>query len=276
MLRVGSVQVCAQSFGQRGDPAVLLISGSSSSMDWWETDFCRQLAAGGRFVVRYDLRDTGQSVHYPPGAPDYGSAELVADALGVLDAYGIGSACLMGISMGGAIAQLVALDHPDRVSSLVLVSTFAPGGPSVPMDPELLAYFESAPEVDWSDPDAVVSRQVDYARALASRSAPFDEDGTRALIEHALGRTADVRASLTNHDAVRDDREPWFSRLGEIRVPTLVVHGEDDRLVRLPLAEATAAAIPGATLLVEPGVGHEFVRRSWPLVIPAVLGISGG
>lgn len=276
MLRVGSVQLCAQSFGTRGDPAILLLAGSSSSMDWWETDFCRQLAAAGRFVIRYDLRDTGQSVHYPVGAPDYGSAELVADAVGLLDAYGVRSACLMGISMGGAIAQLVALDHPERVSSLVLVSTFAPGGPSVPPDERLGAYFASMPEVDWSDRDAVVARQVGLARALASTSVPFDEAGTRALVEHSLGRTADVRASLTNHDAVRDDRKPWFSLLSEIRVPTLVVHGEEDPLFRLPLAEATVAAIPGATLLVEPGVGHEFVRRSWPLVIPAVLRISGG
>jgi pimeloyl-ACP methyl ester carboxylesterase len=276
MVRVGSVELCAQSFGERGDPAILLIGGSSSSMDWWETDFCTQLAAGGRFVVRYDLRDTGQSVHYPPGEPAYGSVELVADAVGVLDAYGIGSACVMGISMGGAMAQLVALDHPDRVSSLVLVSTMAPGGPSAPMDERLRAYFESAPEVDWSDLDAVVAQQVDYARALAARSVPFDEAGTRALVEHALGRTADVRASLTNHNVVRDDRKPWFSRLGEIRMPTLVVHGEEDPLFPIPLAEAMAAEIPGATLLVEPGVGHEFVRRSWPVVIPAVLRISDG
>jgi pimeloyl-ACP methyl ester carboxylesterase len=276
MVRVGSVELCAQPFGKRGDSAVLLVGGSSSSMDWWETDFCTQLAAGGRFVVRYDLRDTGQSVHYPPGEPDYGSVELVADVVGVLDAYGIGSACLMGISMGGAMAQLVALDHPDRVSSLVLVSTNAPGGPSVPMDERLRAYFESAPEVDWSDLDAVVRQQVEHARALASRSVPFDEAGTRALVEHALGRTADVRASLTNHNVVRDDRKPWFSRLDEIRVPTLVVHGEEDPLFPLPLAEAMVAEIPGATLLVEPGVGHEFVRRSWPVVIPAVLRVSDG
>jgi pimeloyl-ACP methyl ester carboxylesterase len=276
MVRVGSVELCAQSFGERGDPAILLIGGSSSSMDWCETDFCTQLAAGGRFVVRYDLRDTGQSVHYPPGEPAYGSVELVADAVGVLDAYGIGSACVMGISMGGAMAQLVALDHPDRVSSLVLVSTMAPGGPSAPMDERLRAYFESAPEVDWSDLDAVVAQQVDYARALAARSVPFDEAGTRALVEHALGRTADVRASLTNHNVVRDDRKPWFSRLGEIRVPTLVVHGEEDPLIPPRLPEAMVAEIPGATLLVQRGVGHEFVRRSWPVVVPAVLRISDG
>jgi pimeloyl-ACP methyl ester carboxylesterase len=276
MLRVGSVELCAQAFGKQGDPTILLIGGSSSSMDWWETDFCTELAAAGRFVIRYDLRDTGQSVHYPPGEPDYGSVELVADAIGILDAYEIGSACLMGISMGGAMAQLAALDHPDRVSSLVLVSTMAPGGPSVPMDESLRAYFESAPGVDWADPEAVVRQQLEHARALASKSVPFDEAATRSLLEHALGRTADVRASLTNHNVVRDDRKPWFSRLGEIRVPTLVVHGDEDPLFPLGLAEAMANEIPGATLLVEPGVGHEFVRRSWPTVIPAVLRVSGG
>jgi pimeloyl-ACP methyl ester carboxylesterase len=276
MLRVGSVELCAQAFGERGDPAILLIGGNSSSMDWWESDFCEQLAAGGRFVIRYDLRDTGQSVHCPPGEPDYGSAELVADAIGILDAYGIGSACLMGISMGGAMAQLAALDRPDRVGSLVLVSTMAPGGPSLPMDEALRAYFESAPEVDWADPEAVVRQQLEHARGLASRSVPFDEAATRSMVEHALGRTADVRASLTNHNVARSDRQPWFDRLGEIRVPTLVVHGDEDPLFPLGLAEAMANEIPGATLLVLAGVGHEFVRRSWATVIPAVLRVSGG
>jgi pimeloyl-ACP methyl ester carboxylesterase len=274
MLQVGSVQLCAQTFGRRGDPAILLISGSSSSMDWWETDFCAALAGGGRFVIRYDLRDTGQSVHYPAGEPEYGSAELVADAVGVLDAYGVGTACLMGISMGGAMAQLVALDHPERVSALVLVSTMAPGGPEVPTDPRLREFFAAAPDTDWSDPAAVVEHQVDFARALAAE--PFDEAGTRRLIELSLGRTADVRASLTNHNVIRDDREPWFSRLGEIGVPTLIVHGAEDPLARLPHAEAMAKQIPAATLLVEPGVGHEFVRRSWSTVVPAVLAVSGG
>jgi pimeloyl-ACP methyl ester carboxylesterase len=276
MLRVGSVQLCAQAFGKPDDPAILLLAGSSSSMDWWETDFCTELAAGGRFVIRYDPRDTGQSVHYPPGESHYGSVDLVADAIGILDAYEIGSACLMGISMGGAMAQLAALDHPDRVSSLVLVSTMAPGGPSLPMDEGLRAYFESAPEVDWADPGAVVRQQLGHLRALAAKSVPFEEAGTRALLELALGRAADVRASLTNHNVVRSDRDPWFSRLGEIKVPTLIVHGAEDPLFPLGLAEAMANEIPGATLLVLPGVGHEFVRRSWSTVIPAVLRVSGG
>jgi pimeloyl-ACP methyl ester carboxylesterase len=276
MVQVGPVELCAQAFGSRGDPAVLLISGSSSSMDWWEPEFCEQLADGGRFVVRYDLRDTGRSVHYPVGAPDYGAQELVADATGLLDAYGISRACLVGISMGGAIAQLTALLRPERVGALVLLSTSAPGGPSVPMDPELLAYFQEVGELDWSDPDAVVERQLAFMRALAARSVPFDEAEAREVLTTALGRTTDVRASLTNHDHARDDMPPWYPRLGEIRVPTLVVHGEEDPLFPVGHGENLARGIPDATLLRLPGVGHEFPRRAWPAVVPAILGISGG
>jgi pimeloyl-ACP methyl ester carboxylesterase len=275
-VRVGSIDLCAQAFGSAGDPAILLISGSGSSMDWWEDGFCAALADGGRFVLRYDLRDTGQSVHYPAGSPDYGSRELVADAVGLLDAYGVRSACLMGISMGGALAQLAALSHPERVSALVLVSTTAPGGPELPVDPRLSAFFDGAPDVPWSDPDAVLDHQVEFMRALAARSVPFDEAAARALMSRALGRTIDVRASLTNHNMTRDDQEPWFGRLGEIRVPTLIVHGSEDPLFPPGHGEALAGAIPGARLVLLPGIGHEFPGRAWSAVVPAVLGISGG
>ena len=156
----------------------------------------------------------------------------------------------------------------------MLVSTFAPGGPSVPMDPALGEFFAGAPDVDWSDPGAVVDQQVGYQRALAARSVPFDEAGARALTARSLARTADVRASLTNHDVLRDDQEPWFDRLGEIRVPALVVQGAEDPMVRPPNAEALAGAIPGATLLLLPGVGHEFPRRVWDVVVPAILDLG--
>ena len=270
------VHLQSETFGRPGDPAILLIAGVSSSMDWWEDGFCTALADGGRFVIRYDARDTGQSVHYPVGKPDYGTRELVGDAIGLLDAYGVGAACLLGISAGGAQAQLAALDHPDRVRALVLVSTFGPGLDGPPMDPALAAYISSVSDPDWSDVDSVIDSQVSYARALAARSVPFDEAGTRALVSRALGRTLDVRASLTNHPLARDDQEPWGARLGSLRVPTLVVHGAEDPMLPVGHGEALAAAIPGATLLRLPGVGHELPARAWPVVVPAVLAISGG
>jgi pimeloyl-ACP methyl ester carboxylesterase len=133
-LTVRGVELCAETFGDPSAPPLLLIMGSGASMDWWEEDFCERLAAGGRFVVRYDHRDTGQSVTYPPGKPDYTGDDLMADAVGVLDALGLASAHVVGMSMGGALAQLVALDHPDRVASLTLIST-SPAGRANPTCP---------------------------------------------------------------------------------------------------------------------------------------------
>src|SRR5215212_2752191 len=123
MMEVDGVALCTEPFGDPGDPPILLIMGIGASMLWWEEGFCRLLADGERFVIRYDHRDTGRSVTYAPGRPGYSGADLAADAVGVLDAYEIPVAHLAGVSAGGAFAQLVALAHPDRVASLVLISS---------------------------------------------------------------------------------------------------------------------------------------------------------
>lgn len=123
MIDTDGVALCTEPFGDPSDPPILLIMGTGASMLWWEEDFCRMLAEGGRFVIRYDHRDTGRSLTYELGHPGYTGADLVGDAVGVLDAYEIPAAHVVGVSAGGAIAQLVALDHADRVRSLVLIST---------------------------------------------------------------------------------------------------------------------------------------------------------
>ena len=115
MIEAGGIQLCTEPFGEPTDPPVLLVMGLGASMLWWEEEFCRSLADGGRFVIRYDHRDTGRSTTYEPGRPGYNGADLVADAAGVLDAYGLGSAHVVGVSAGGAMAQLLALDFADRV-----------------------------------------------------------------------------------------------------------------------------------------------------------------
>ena len=123
MVEANGVELCAEAFGDPADPPVLLVMGSGGSMLWWDEGFCRLLADGGRFVIRYDHRDTGRSVTYEPGSPGYTGADLVSDAAGVLDAHGIPAAHVVGVSMGGALAQLLALDFPGHVRSLVLIST---------------------------------------------------------------------------------------------------------------------------------------------------------
>jgi pimeloyl-ACP methyl ester carboxylesterase len=129
VLRVNGIELCAQVFGSAADPALLLIGGAASSMDWWEDGFCERLAAGGRRVIRYDQRDTGRSTHDAPGAPTYTPADLIADAVALLDALEVQRAHIAGISMGGGIAMRIALDHPERIASLTLLSTTGPRDP---------------------------------------------------------------------------------------------------------------------------------------------------
>jgi pimeloyl-ACP methyl ester carboxylesterase len=151
-IEANGVDLCTEAFGHPADPAILLIMGMGGSMIWWEDEFCAMLADGGRFVIRYDNRDTGRSVTYEPGQPGYSSTDLVSDAAGVLDGYGIPAAHVVGLSMGGAIAQLLALDFASRVSSLVLIST-SPAGPGdggLPPASEPYARFAASVEVDWS------------------------------------------------------------------------------------------------------------------------------
>src|SRR5947199_5575692 len=134
MIEANGVAICTESFGDPADAPILLVMGVGGSMLWWEEGFCRMLADGGRFVIRYDHRDTGRSVTYEPGRPGYTAADLVADAVGVLDAYGVPAAHVVGVSAGGAFAQLLALDFPGRVQSLALISTSSalPSGRELP------------------------------------------------------------------------------------------------------------------------------------------------
>lgn len=269
-VRVGSIDLCVETFGSPADPAVLLIQGMSGSMLWWEADFCARLASAGRFVIRYDNRDTGRSVSYPPGAPGYTVRDLASDAVGVLDALGVASAALVGLSMGGAIAQLAALDHPSRVASLTLISTTA-GGDDLPgMSPRLAAYFADLDSPDWSDRDAVVDYLVEAFRAYAG-TLPFDEAGVRAISRQDFDRTANVESAMNNHTLIHDV-EPWRARLGEITAQTVVLHGTEDPLFPYPHGETLAREIPGARLVPMVGAGHEVPRPVWDVVIPAILG----
>jgi pimeloyl-ACP methyl ester carboxylesterase len=240
-------------------------------MDWWKDEFCARLAAGGRFVVRYDHRDTGRSVTSPPGAPDYSMDDLVADPVGVLDALGVARAHVVGLSMGGAIAQLVALDHADRVATLTLVAT-SPSGPGAdglpPMTDELQAYFAAASEPVWSDRAAVVDWLVEGTRPLAG-SLPADEGALRRIAERVVDRSRDVAAGA-NHFTL-EGGGPWRHRLGGITAPTLVVHGTEDPLFPLAHGRALADEIPGARLLPLDRAGHELPRPTWDVVVPALL-----
>jgi len=289
IVRANGADLCVETFGDSADPAILLVGNSMLS---WEDEFCERLAAGSRFVVRYDLRNTGRSVCHDPDAPPCTLRDLVADVVGLLDVFGLGSAHLVGFGPGGWIGQLVALDYPDRVASLTLISTrpTAPG----PNDPdlpehsdELMAYFMGVPEPDWSDRKAVIDHMVEAGRHMAG-SRPFDEAAVRDAVGRVFDRTVDAMPSTANHRsihrsnqlassfAVIDHGDRWRERLGEIGAPTLVIHGAEDPFFPHGNALALADEIPGARLLTLERTGYELPRAVWDLVVPAILRHTSG
>ena len=265
------VELCTEPFGDPADPTILLIMGVGGSMLWWDEGFCRLLAEGDRFVIRYDHRDTGRSVTYEPGHPGYTGADLVADAVGVLDAYGIPAAHVVGVSAGGAFAQRLALDYADRASSLVLISTspVTPGERGLPPATERYLRFLASAAVDWSDEGSVIEYLVAYAHMLAGSERRFDEPAARELVSRDVARARNI-ASSENHGLV-EEGEVSRAPLSSIDVPTLVIHGTADPMFPLEHGEALAEEIPGAQLLPLDGAGHGVEQADWETIARAIL-----
>ncbi len=281
---VDDVDLCVQTVGDSDDPALLLIG---ASMLTWDDEFCERLASGHRFVIRYDLRDTGRSTTIDPEAPQYSLRDLVADAAGLLDAMGVHRAHVVGFATGGWIGQLLALDHAEHVDSLTLISTrpTAPGpnDPDLPEHaPAVMTHLSAATDPDWTDLEAVLDAVVDWARCLAGDGG-FDEDEVRDRARRIAERTVATRGPDVDEGASHranqmaimfahlDSGPRWRERLGTITAPTLVVHGSDDPFFPIGNAEALVRDIPRARLLTLPGVGHDLPRRVWDTVVPAIL-----
>ena len=271
MVEANGLEFCTEPFGDPGDPPVLLVMGVGASMLWWEEGFCRLLADGGRFVIRYDHRDTGRSVTYEPGRPDYTGADLIADAAGVLDAYEIAAAHVVGVSAGGAFAQLLTLGFPDRVLSLVLISSSpaSSGGRSLPSATRRFNDFLASTEVDWSDQESVIEYLVGYERMLAGGVRAFDDAAWRELVRRDVERARDIAASQ-NHSLVADGDVP-SQPISSIAVPTLVIHGTADPMFPLAHGQALAEEIPGAKVLTLEGAGHGVDRADWQPIARAIL-----
>ncbi len=270
-IEANGVQLCAEPLGDPAHPPILLIMGIGSSMLWWEDDLCRMLAGGGRYVIRYDHRDTGRSLTYKPGRPEYTGADLTADAARVLDGFGISAAHLVGVSAGGGIAQELALDSADRVLSLTLISTSpATGGDrDLPPPTQEFSRFVGTAEADWSNPDSVIDYLVAYWHILAGGERVFDEARVRELVRRDVERARDF-AALQNHDLMSQG-EGSLKPLSSITAPTLVIHGAADPMFPLEHGEVLAADIPGARLLKLKGAGHGLYRDDWETMVAAIL-----
>jgi pimeloyl-ACP methyl ester carboxylesterase len=281
--RVGEVELAYETFGDPGDPPLLLVMGLATQMIGWPDEFCAGLADRGLFVVRFDNRDIGLSTHLDDrGAPDilailggdrstvaYPLADLADDTAGLLEALHLDSAHVVGASMGGMVAQLVAIRHPDRVRSLTSIMSTT-GDPAVGMPAEAAMGVLLAPPA--TDRESAIQRAVDTYRVIGSPGFEFDEQALRdrAALSYdrrynPAGVARQLAAILATADRTGD--------LGALDVPTLVIHGEHDSLVNVSGGRATAAAIPGAELLVVDGMGHDLPRAVWPEITDRIAAL---
>ncbi|HYN51790.1 MAG TPA: alpha/beta hydrolase [Thermoleophilaceae bacterium] len=276
MITSGGAEICTGTFGDPSEPPVLLIMGQMASMLWWPADFCDRLANGGRFVLRYDNRDTGRSTGYEPGEATYTLDDLAGDAIAVLDGYDIERAHLVGMSLGGGVAQLVALEHPARVASVTAISTTKVGepDPSLPgPDPGYMEHAGAFEDLDWSDTQALGDLIVEDARQVAGSRHPFDEAAARDLVTRDLERARNPQ-SLMNHGMLGGG-EKAQDRLGEIAAPFLVIHGSADPIFPHQHGVALAEAVGGAELVTLEGGGHELNQGDWDQILDAILSHTG-
>ena len=283
--KVGELEICCQAFGRPSDPPLLLIAGLGAQMIWYEDDFCAALAERGLWVVRYDNRDVGKSTQIDWKPPvDAGAAvaerkkgdriaapyllkDMAADAVGLMDALGVARAHIVGASMGGMIAQEIAIHWPERVRSLTSIMSTT-GDPRLPPPtPAVMTVFTKPPPktaeeyveanvaawLVFRGPGYPEDEKRDRARAIRTAKRGFNPEGgqRQMLAVYASGSRKKTLPSVT--------------------APTLVIHGADDPLVPLAAGEDTAASIPGAKLVVLPRMGHALPLAVWPRVIDEIV-----
>jgi pimeloyl-ACP methyl ester carboxylesterase len=271
IVKTNGVHLCVETFGKPTDPAILLIGGGSSSIYRAEAEFCRRLSDAGRFVIRYDNRDTGRSVAYTPFQPPYTLEDLADDAVGLFDAFGIEKGHAVGLSMGGMICQLLALKYPDRMLSItpwestpdphavVIAVTQGEAAPGAlpPPTAEVFAHFECLGEVDWNDEVSAVNALIREIEVVAAGTHPIDIDAARRLATFEFRRANNMFSHRENHAIAEGQTPYWRDRLPTITTKTLVLHSRFDNVLPLPHGEAIAAEIPGARLIVLEHSGHE-------------------
>lgn len=278
--RNGDVRIAYESFGDpaTGEP-LLLIMGLDFQMVWWPDDLCRQLVDRGFAVVRFDNRDTGLSTHFSSptrrnpwrallGRTEraYSLLDMLDDGLAVMDAVGWTSAHVMGGSMGAALAQATALVHPQRVRSLISCMGLPAGiGPLRTLTYLKFGIFPTlARQKPATTADGKIEELVQIYRLLASPGFAFPEDWARETARICQDRSP--RDPTTTQRQLAAGRGVRLPPLSTITVPTLVISGEDDPLVKVKGGRDTAARIPGATLVTYPGMGHDLPRALWPQI----------
>ncbi len=264
-VRAGDVALRVDGFGEPGDPVMVLIMGMGFQLVHWPEGFCRRLAGEGFRVVRFDNRDAGRSTHLP--GRRYTLEDMADDTVGLLDALAVDSAHVVGASLGGMIAQVTAIRHPARVRSLAsLMSTTGRRGRGR-TSPIVLRHLLARPP---RTQEQAIERRVRVFSAVGSTGFSQDLDELRRVTALAMARDPDARAGRRRqHRAVRDAGDRTAA-LGRVAVPTVVIHGTADRMCAPSGGRATAAAVPGARLVLVDGLGHDLPPGAWPRLVGAI------
>ncbi|WP_406854658.1 alpha/beta fold hydrolase [Alsobacter sp. KACC 23698] len=286
-LAANGITLAYDSFGVETAETILLIAGLGTQMIRWTDPFCRELETRGYRVVRFDNRDTGRSTHFTEhGAMDFATLasalaegrrpklaytldDMASDAIGLLDALSIRRAHIVGRSMGGMIAQIMASEHPSRVLSVTSIMS-ATGNPAMPPSkPDAMTMMMRPAPDPALDKAGFLDHGVAFARCIAGTAHPVDEEACRALLceEIRRGRApGGFGRQLAAVSAAGDRR----SRLAAIKAPTLVVHGTDDPLFPAACGEDTAASIPGAEMILIAGMGHDLPPSLYRTIADAI------
>jgi len=282
-VRANGIDIEYESFGLERDPLILLIMGFAAQLIFWPEALCEGLAAKGFRVVRFDNRDIGKSTHLaslPVPDPRALMAEVLAgkrpdvpytlddmadDAVGLMDALGVGRAHIVGASMGGMIAQLTAINHPDRTRSLVSIMSTTGRRDLPPGNRETLSVLFQPPKSESRDD--LIAASLLVQKALASPGFPASEAEMRATAERRTDRAPFDAAGLARQSAALITAQPRNALLRNVRCPALVLHGADDPVIPAAAAKDTAESIPGAELVIVPGVSHDFPPGSVPIYL---------
>jgi len=278
-IEANGIEIEFETFGDSTAPPLLLIGGLGSQLLSWDEEFCEQIQRRGFYVIRYDNRDAGLSTKMESaGDPDlmaalagnpnpaYQLRDLADDAAGLLDALGINAAHVVGVSMGGFIAQLVAINHPDRVLSLTSIMSGPGGTDAVPPEPEGADVLIRVPPPTR---EARIEHGVWIRRTLKGAGDPFDESVETSQVERAYDRSYYPAGTGRQLVAILA-AESRLENLGRIKAPTLVIHGTDDVLIPVENGRRVAKAIPGAHLVEFEHMGHNLPKRVWPQVLDAI------
>jgi pimeloyl-ACP methyl ester carboxylesterase len=263
---INGIEIAYDTFGSPDAPALMFVAGFGSQMIARPDELCQQIADRGFYFIRFDNRDVGCSTQCDD-MPQYSLDDMAADAIGLLDHLGIEGAHVVGMSMGGMIAQLMAINHPGRVLTLTSLMSHMGNAVAVPATPEAQAIFVQPPV---STREEFVERAVADRRVIGSTGIDIDTDDVREIAGLSWDRGHFPMGRLRQAIAIRD-AQPRVDALSRLQIPVTVIHGTVDPLIPVENGKRTAETIPGAELVLIEGMGHDLPRGAWDRFVDALV-----